>query len=121
MTTVLDPDHLTRFLASLPGRCEHGRHLASQGCGDCVPTAPTDEWSIFTAALKQAARADGLIHQTDVRPLIQRIYHKHRGPMYTKARHLGLIEFVGKEDSTDRAGKNTDKEQRVYRLLRSAS
>lgn len=106
---------LTAYLRTLPGRCPGcGYHIATQGCG-CP-----NEWAQFTSALKAAARPDGLIHQTDMRPLIQRIPHKHRGQLYRKARTSGLIEEVGKEDSTDRAGRNTDKDQRVYRLRAAA-
>jgi hypothetical protein len=111
---------LTEALASLPGRCEHGNHLATQGCGLCTPVAPNSEFAIFIAALRSAAGPDGLIHQTDVRPLIQAIPHKHRGTLYRKATAAGLIDAVGKEPSTDAAGKNLDKTQRVYRLRSAA-
>lgn len=115
MTTTL-----TEHLALLPGRCQHGYHATQRAlCHDCSG-APLDEWAVFTAALKAAANAAGLIHQTDMRPLIQAIPHKHRGQLYVKARAKGLIEFVGKEPSTDAAGKNTDKDQKVYRLRRAA-
>jgi hypothetical protein len=52
-----------------------------------------------------------------VRPLIQRIPAKHRGQLYRRAVAAGVIEQVGLEDSTDDAGHNTDKKQRIYRLL----
>lgn len=117
---ALDRDSLTEHLVLLPGRCQHGYHATQRAlCHDCSG-APLDEWATFTAALKAAADAAGLIHQTDMRPLIAAIPHKHRGILYRRARTSGLIELVGKEPSTDAAGKNTDKDQKVYRLRSAA-
>jgi hypothetical protein len=111
---------LDAWAAAQPDRCEHGFSPLQRGIHDCTPIAPTSEWSLFVAALRSAARSDGLIHQTDVRPLIQAIPHKHRGTYYRKAKSAGLIELVGKEPSTDAAGRNTDKDQKVYRLRSAA-
>lgn len=107
---------LAEYLRALPGRCAGcGMHVERQGC-----RCATDEWTVFVTALRTAARPDGLIHQGDVRPLIQRIPHKHRGQLYRRARTTGLIAVVGKEPSTDAAGRNTDKDSRVYRLRGAA-
>ena len=75
-----------------------------------------DEWAVFLAAVQQAAAssADGLVHQTAVRPLIAAIPPKHRGLLYRRARTEGLLREVGWEQSTDVAGRNGDKQQRIY-------
>lgn len=110
----------TLGLDRLPGRCEHGfadvHHPAFCNCSE------RGEWVTFVRALKAAAALspDGLVHQTHMRPLIAAIPHKHRGLLYRKARRLGLIAEVGREDSTDRAGRNTDKAQRIYELRSAA-
>lgn len=83
---------------------------------------PSDsEWSIFLAALRQAAGPGGFVSQTKVRPLIQAIPHKHRGQLYTKAIKAGVIQHHGFEPSTDAAGRNTDKAQRTYLLTERAA
>jgi hypothetical protein len=102
-----------------PTRCTHG-YAANQHPRLCPCPGLDSEYATFVAALRTAARADGLIHQTDVRPLIQRIPHKHRGQLYRKARAAGVIEVAGKEPSTDEAGRNLDKDQRIYRLRSAA-
>lgn len=114
---------LQEWLAGRTDRCVHGfapEHHPSM-CA-CTAKSESAEFAIFVSALHVAAgvSADGLIHQTDVRPLIQRIPHKHRGSAYRKAIAAGLIEVAGKEPSTDAAGKNTDKDQKVYRLRSAA-
>ena len=103
----------TLNLEVLPGRCPIGYDLATQHphlC-DCLDTA---EWEGFLAALKAARDDHGVISQTNVRPLIQGIPHKHRGQLYRRATSLGVIESIGYEPSTDAAGGNTDKPQRRY-------
>lgn len=106
---------LQEWLAAREDRCALG-FAEIQHPRFCTCTHfQSDEWTQFVAALRKAARADGLIHQGDVRPLIQKIPHKHRGLLYRKARTEGLIEVVGKEPSTDTAGRNGDKDSRVYR------
>lgn len=111
---------LDQFLATREDRCVHGfapsQHPAL--C-HCAAKSTDAEFAIFVSALHVAAglSSDGLVHQTDMRPLIQRIPHKHRGTAYRKAVAAGLIEVAGKEPSTDAAGKNLDKDQRLYRLV----
>ncbi len=95
MTTVRD------YLRAQPGRCPVcGFHVATQGHrSTCAPVAPeptgaitAEEWAVFTSALRTAA-VDGLISQTDMRPLIRgRIFHKHIGLAYRRAKESGLIE-----------------------------
>lgn len=106
---------LAAELATLPDRCGHGYH-ATQHPALCACAGP-DEWTAFVNALRTATRPDQTIHQGDVRPLIQGIPHKHRGLLYRKARTSGLIAVVGKEPSSDVAGRNTDKDSRVYRWI----
>lgn len=79
-----------------------------------------EEWETFTSALAVVA-VDGVVSQTDMRPLISSIFHKHRGLCYARARRLGLLEPIGKEHSTDVAGGNGDKEQRIYRWIGAAA
>lgn len=112
----------TLGLDLLPDRCEHGFHSSQRALHDCTPVAPTSgDWPTFVAALKRAVRDDGTVHQTDMRPLIQSVPHKQRGLLYRRARTLGLIEEVGLEPSTDAAGRNSDKLQRVYKLRSAAA
>jgi hypothetical protein len=66
MSTVLDRDHLTAFLASLPGRCTHGYH-ATQGCPSCAPVAPASEWTRVEVAVRQAAATGRVFSANDVR------------------------------------------------------
>lgn len=83
----------------------------------CMPKF--DEWATFKRALRTAADADGVVSQTRMRPLIQRIEHKHRGLLYRRAVSERLIVPDGYEDGTDTKGRNSDKPQRRYRLVRS--
>lgn len=109
---------LDTYLATLPGRCTGcGCHTVTQGCR-CVLIAPSDEWAVFVAAITQAAR-DGVVSQTNVRPLIRSIPPKHRGQLYRRARAEGLLIEIGREDSTDIEGRNGDKTQRLYRIGRA--
>jgi hypothetical protein len=109
---------LDAWLATQPGRCAGcGCHVRTQGCR-CVPVAPTDEWAVFKAALKAAVRADGTVHQADVRPRIRgRIAPKHIGQLWRRARSEGLVRDTGeREPSNDVAGRNADKLDRIYAL-----
>lgn len=115
-------------LAARADRCCHGFHPAQRAFHVCpelvalinaetpLGAITPEEWSTFAAAIREAVKPDGLVSQTDVRPRIQSIFHKHRGLCYRRATRLGLLELVGKEESTDAAGGNTDKDQKVYRL-----
>lgn len=104
---------LDAYLAADPTRCAHGyapnQHPGLCGCGDA-------EWHIFTRALKLAADDAALVSQTRMRPLLRGIEPKHIGQLYRRARKDGLIEVAGWEPSTDVAGGNADKQQRLYRL-----
>lgn len=97
-----------------------GAHVAPQPRDATLGAITPEEWACFTAALRAAVDADGLVSQTRVRPLIQTIPHKHRGQLYRRARREGLLVEVGREDSTDHAGRNEDKSQRLYRLRDAA-
>ena len=101
-------------LAARPDRCAHG--YAPVQHPDLCNCAELSEWSIFTRALRVAADESGHISQTQMRPLIQAIPHKHRGSLYRRATSLGLIAQDGWEPSTDAAGGNADKMQRRYVL-----
>lgn len=105
---------LDAYLRDLPGRCPScGSHLATQGC-----TCPGGDWAIFTSALRKSVRADGTIHQRDVRPQIRgRVPAKSIGTFYRRAKAEGLIVDTGeREPSNDVAGRNADKLDRIYRL-----
>ena len=109
---------LDTYLRTLPGRCGGcGFHTAVQGCR-CAPVAPSSEWAVFVAAIRQAAR-DGEVHQSDVRPIIRgRIEPKHIGTLYRRAKAEGLLSDTGRrEPSNDVAGRNSDKLDRVYALV----
>ncbi len=104
---------LATFLAARPDRLPCGHHRAHR----CACRTEDGEWALFVAAIRQAADADGTVSQTRVRPLIRgRIQPKHIGSCYRRATASGLLVEVGREDSTDVAGRNADKLQRVYRL-----
>jgi hypothetical protein len=117
---------IASYLRSRPDRCPQcGYHAPTQGHGsECAPTAPVDEkaaaYARFKAALRAAVDSEGLIHHTDLRPRVQDIPHKWRGQFITKAKGEGLIVFAGKEPSTDAAGKNLDKDQKVWKLRGAA-
>lgn len=115
MTTALDT-----YLKADPARCSDCGYHPSQGHGpECAPVAPASEWQTFLAALRSSVR-DGRISQTDVRPKIRGVVEpKHVGTLYRRAVAEGLIRQDGWEDSTDFAGRNGDKVQRVYRWLGS--
>ena len=111
---------LDAYLKADPARCPGcGYHPPTQGHGrECAPVAPVEagEWAAFVAALRSAA-VDGIVHQSAVRPLIRgRIYHKHIGQLYSRARREGLLTPVGEEPSKDVAGRNTHHRSPVYRL-----
>jgi hypothetical protein len=102
-------------IAHLPGRCPLCEfHIELQGC-----RCSGSDWSLFRAALAQVVTADGLIHQSAVRPLIRgKVAPKKIGTFYRRARAEGLIEDTGeREPSTDFAGRNGDKLSRLYRWL----
>lgn len=112
----------TLGLDRLEGRCPHGFHTSQRDLHDCTPTAPQadDEWHIFTAALRQAA-VNGVVHQDKVRPLIRgRVYHKHVGQFYARARREGLLTLLTEEQSKDHEGRNTHHKSPVYELRSAA-
>lgn len=117
---------LDAWSRSQPDRCDRcGWHVRTQGHGPaCTPVAPADEkaaaYAEFKRILATAVGADGLIHQTAVRPRIQHIPHKWRGQFYKRAKDEGFIVRRASEPSTDRAGKNTHHEQTVYELRSAA-
>jgi hypothetical protein len=102
----------TLGLERLAGRCSHG-YAACQPCPDC---GTTTEWATFTAALARAVRG-GLIHQSDMRPLLRgRVEPRHVGQCYARAKREGLIVEVAREVSDDTAGRNTNKWEPIYEL-----
>lgn len=106
---------LDTFLATRTDRCPGcGFHPAHQACA-----CHTDEWALFVAALRQAASAssDGRVHQHHVRPLIRgRVFHKHVGQLYARAKREGVLRPVDEEQSKDSAGRNTHHKSPVYEL-----
>ena len=108
--------NLDAYLASRGDRCPGcGYHPAHQGC-----VCETDEWALFTAALRQAARGNK-VRQRHVRPLIHgRIEPKHIGLLYRRARREGLLREVDREESNDVKGGNTNKWEPVYELRSAA-
>lgn len=136
--------HLDDILARVPGRCPHGfhpaqRHSCTQTPSPAHVAAVADrlvtgqpwaanrprvnagegsEWTFFISVIRKVTRADGTLHQGDVRPLIRgRIPAKHIGQLWKRARNDGLIVDTGEwERSTDVEGRNGDKRCRVYAL-----
>lgn len=106
-----------------PDRCAHGwsplqAELADCACHDApvAPDAKPDaEWALFLDALAAAVRADGTIDRDAVRARTRRgIYHKHVGPMWSRARAEGyLTATTSRVPSTDHVGRNGDKLERV--------
>lgn len=116
------PRDLDTWLKSRSDRCDGcGAHVATQGHGpDCAPIAPADEWTTFLTVLREVA-VDGVVHQKDVRPKIRgRIYHKHIGQLYKRARNEGVLVQIDKEPSGDVVGKNTHHDSPVYQLRGAA-
>jgi hypothetical protein len=110
---------LSDYLLALSDRCACGFHVATQGC-HCDAD---EDWAVFTAALKTAARrsSDRLVHQREMRPLIRDRIKSQRIPgCYSKAIRAQLITEVSREQSNDRAGRNTNTLEPVYRLSESA-
>jgi hypothetical protein len=111
---------LVEWLAAREDRCEHGYH-ATQNCPSCTPVAPASEWSLFTAALKTAARADGTVHACDVRPLTHgRIEPRRLSALWKRARREGLLTEAGHERSDDVAGRNSHRMEAYYELRGAA-
>lgn len=103
------------WLATFSDRCSEGYHLTAQHPHLCECQGD-DEWSVFRAALRSAAK-DGRVHQADVRPLIRgRIEPKHIGLAYRRAVREGLLTEVSRERSNDEAGRNTNKWEPVYEV-----
>ncbi|HEY9353773.1 MAG TPA: hypothetical protein VIP28_11005 [Nocardioides sp.] len=119
---------LDDYLAELPGRCVHGYHPKQRhSCTEphspawANPQSPESnagEWPFFVSVLRKVVRADGTVHQGDVRPLIRgRIPAKHIGSLYRRARNEGVLVETGDwERSTDVEGRNSDKRCRIYAL-----
>jgi len=105
----------TLGLDRLLNRCTQGfapvHHPTFCNCADL------GEYVVFVSALKAATRADGTVHQADMRPLIRgRIEPKHVGTLYRRAKSDGLIREVDHERSDDRPGKNAGRLEPVYEL-----
>lgn len=74
------------------------------------------EWDIFKDAVRSVA-VDGLVRANDVRPLIRgRIFHKHIGGCYGRAKDEGLLVRLSSERSADVEGRNTHHDSGVFRL-----
>ncbi|WP_436699922.1 hypothetical protein [Nocardioides sp. BYT-33-1] len=117
-------------------RAHSPRLVAGVGwsCPDCVAAnetareveevnlPPSDaEWSTFTAALRLARRADGTVHQCDVRPHIRgRIEPKRIGQLWRRARSERLVVEVGHERSNDIEGRNAGRMEPYYELRSAA-
>lgn len=109
---------LLAWAASQPDRCARGFHLTAQHPDLC--DCQSDEWRVFTAALRQVAR-DGEVHQRDMRPLLRgRIEASHIGQQYKRAIREGVIREIRREQSNDVAGRNTNKFEPVYQLRSAA-
>lgn len=108
---------LAAYLEKAPGRCQECLyHIKTQGC-----RCKGGEWALFVSALRAAARADGKVHQSEVRPLIRgRIEPKHIGQAYKRAIREGLLTPVDHEKSDDEVGGNSHRLEPVYELRSAA-
>lgn len=80
-------------------------------------TVSANDYAIFTDALRRAVGPDGLVHQRDMRPLIRDRIKPQRIPtLYRRAIAQHLITEVKRERSNDVRGRNTNKDEPVYRL-----
>ena len=96
--------------------CRTSQILVAQRAGKPPVIRETEEWRVFVDALRRAAK-DGEVHQDDVRALIRgRIYHKHIGQLYARARRDGVLVPLRKEQSGDKEGRNTHHASPVYEL-----
>lgn len=110
--TALPTLGLTDYLASLPGRCQHGRHLATQGCLDCgvqlkaagqarAAAARPDDLAKVEAAIRAAAATGRPFSANSIRSV-----HGVKGGVVGKAfssmKDAGVIRPCGDETSTDR-------------------
>lgn len=112
----------TATLTTYPGRCPTcAFHIKLQGHGpECSPTAPTDEYAIFKAAVMSAA-VNGVVHQAAVRPIIRgRIEPNRIGGCYRRARAEGLLVEIDHERSDDHIGKNAGRMEPRYELRSAA-
>ena len=105
---------LGTWAASQPGRCPAG--YASQQHPDLCACGAADEFAIFRRALLKAVDSEGVIRQGAVRPLIRSIPPRRVGPCYARAKREGLLVEIGREQSTDHAGKNGHHTAPVYSL-----
>ena len=112
------------WLRAQPDRCDDcGHHPPTQGHGkDCAPVDSREaEWRLFLEVLDQSAGIDGLVHQDAIRPHLRgRVHPKHIGQLYARAKRQGLLVQVGKEPSTDAAGRNTHHDSPIYELRKAA-
>ena len=110
---------LDAWAKSQPNRCSYG-YAPEQHPGACE--CSESEWSVFVAAVRQAASLDGTVRQAKVRPLIRgKIPPRHIGTLYRRAKAEGLIRDTGeREPSNDFAGRNGDKLDRIYALAGAA-
>ena len=106
---------LADYLATRTDRCAYG-FAPAQHPGACE--CEHSDWHVFVRAVRAAARDDGTVHQSDVRPRIRgRIEPKRIGTLYRRAKAEGLLRDTGQvEPSTDVAGRNGDKLSRIYAL-----
>lgn len=99
---------LDAYLKASPDRCSGcGFHPERQGCR-CADS----EWALYVAALRAAVTSDGYVDRGRVREAVRgRIFHKHIGQLAKRARVEGLIadDPTQLEQSTDTAGRNTNK------------
>ena len=109
---------LDGWIAQRTDRCAAG-YAPAQHPGACQCGAD-DEWAIFRRALSQAVDSDGVVRQGAVRPLIRSIPPRKVGPCYARAKREGLLVEVGREQSTDLAGKNGHHWSPVYELRSAA-
>ncbi|MCL2611978.1 MAG: hypothetical protein FWD95_01960 [Nocardioidaceae bacterium] len=110
---------LDHYLRAFPDRCSGcGSHVETQGC-----KCPGSDYAFFAEVLAKHVRADGTLHQNDVREVLRhtRLKSSQVARFYQIAQAPGagrLLERTGGyEDSTDTRGKNRAKVIPVYAWL----
>jgi hypothetical protein len=103
---------LLAYLQAQPGRCVHGRHLASQGCSPCGSktkdrvlaavndTADSDHRVRIDAAIRSAAALGDPFSANDLRASLSDVPGPLVGARFNALAKAGVIRRVGYVAST---------------------
>lgn len=106
----------TLGLERLPNRCLNGFDLGVQHRFCTCGAKPASEFAKFVSILQSVA-TNGVVHQRDARPVLRgAIPPKRIASCYSQAIREGVITEIDRERSNDTVGRNTNKDEPVYRL-----